>query len=122
MDHVEFLREYERKLGRHSWEAVADLIHDDAVFIFSDGTFRGKQQIAGAFRRTFATIQNEEYTIRDVHWIVEADHVAACIYEFGWSGVVDGRRASGGGRGTTILVKTPAGWRIVHEHLGPHAK
>ncbi|MFW6183430.1 MAG: nuclear transport factor 2 family protein, partial [Chloroflexota bacterium] len=53
MDHEKLLQEYECRLGEHRWEAVADLIHDDAVFIFSDGTFHGKSDIANAFRKTF---------------------------------------------------------------------
>ncbi len=109
MDHVGLLQEYERRLGQHNWAAVADLIHDEAVFIFSEGTFRGKQEIAQAFERTFQTIQNERYAIHDLQWVVVTEDVAACIYEFRWQGMVDGQEMSGGGRGTTILQKTSNG-------------
>ncbi|HEX6384718.1 MAG TPA: nuclear transport factor 2 family protein, partial [Anaerolineae bacterium] len=97
---------------------MADLIHEEAVFIFSEGTFRGKAEIAQAFEKTFQSIQNEKYRIRDPEWLVITDDVAACIYEFRWQGIVNGQEMSGGGRGTTILQKTNKGWQIVHEHLG----
>lgn len=119
MDHVRLLKEYERRLGYHSWDAVADLIHEDAVFIFSEGTFRGKEEIAQAFKQTFATIQDEHYTVRNVDWLVVSETIAVCIYEFRWSGTIDGQPASGGGRGTSVLCRTTDGWEIIHEHLGP---
>lgn len=119
MDHEKLLQAYERRLGEHRWEAVADLIHDEAVFIFSEGTFHGKPEIANAFRKTFQTIQDETYIIDDLQWLVVADDVAACIYKFSWKGVVNGQEMSGGGRGTSVLQKTSTGWQILHEHLGP---
>jgi ketosteroid isomerase-like protein len=119
MGHASLLNEYERRLGLHSWEAVKDLIHDDAVFIFSEGTFRGKQEIAQAFERTFATIQNEKYAIHDVDWLVVSESVAVCVFEFRWTGLINGQETSGAGRGTSTLLKTPEGWKIIHEHLGP---
>jgi ketosteroid isomerase-like protein len=97
---------------------VADLIHDEAIFIFTEGTFRGKSEIAEAFQRTFQTIQNEQYTISNLEWLVITDKIAACIYNYHWQGVVKGQEMSGGGRGTTILQKSANGWQIIHEHLG----
>lgn len=122
LDHEQLLQEYERRLGENRWEAVADLIHDEAIFIFSEGTFRGKSEIASAFRKTFQTIQDETYTINDLQWLVVTDDVAACIYNFRWQGIVNEEEMSGGGRGTSVLQKTGRGhkgWQIVHEHLGP---
>jgi ketosteroid isomerase-like protein len=113
----QFLREYERRLGEHQWSAVANLIHNDAVFIFSEGTYHGKVEIGRAFTRTFETIQNEQYTISNLEWLVITDEVAVCIYDFHWQGIVNGQEMSGGGRGTTVLQKSAMGWQIVHEHL-----
>ena len=117
MEPEQFLQEYERRLGQHQWSAVADLIHGEAVFIFSEGAFRGKAEIGRAFTRTFDTIKNEQYRITDLEWLIVTDDVAACIYNFHWQGIVSGQEMSGGGRGTTILHKTGAGWQIIHEHL-----
>jgi ketosteroid isomerase-like protein len=119
LDHRKALQEYERRLGKQQWAAVEDLIHEEAVFIFSEGTFRGKAEIAQAFAKTFQTIQDEQYSLHDLDWLVVTDDVAACIYNFRWQGIVKGQAMSGGGRGTTILQKTDKGWQIVHEHLGP---
>ena len=117
MNPIQFLREYERRLGEHQWSAVADLIHDEAIFIFTEGTFRGKSEIGEAFTRTFRTIQDEQYNISDVKWLAVTDELAACIYNFCWQGVVNGQEMSGEGRGTTVLQMTEKGWQIVHEHL-----
>ncbi len=119
MDHRTLMKDYERGLGEHSWDAVQDMIHEDAVFIFSEGTFRGKQEIAQAFKKTFATIQNEQYSTRDLCWLLVSETVAVCVFEFYWTGVIHGQETSGGGRGTSILRKTQYGWKIILEHLGP---
>jgi ketosteroid isomerase-like protein len=120
MDSPELLLQtYEQRLVERRWEAVADLIHEDAVFIFSEGTFRGKKEIGAAFTRTFQTIQDERYEMSDVEWILVAPGAAACIFRFHWRGIVAGEETSGGGRGTIMMRRTGAGWQIVHEHLGP---
>jgi len=99
------------------WSAVADLIHDEAMFIFTDSIFRGKSEIGEAFTRTFQTIQDEQYNISDIEWLVITDEVATCIYNFHWQGVINGQEMSGGGRGTTVLQMTEKGWQLLHEHL-----
>jgi ketosteroid isomerase-like protein len=119
MNHITLMQEYERSLACHSWEAVESFIHDDAVFIFSDGTFRGKQEVAQAFRKTFTTIQNEQYSIQNINWLVVCKSFAICIYNFAWTGIIDGKNSSGEGRGTSVLLNTNTGWKIIHEHLGP---
>ena len=92
---------------------------DDAVCIFSEGTFVGKATIEAAFRRTFAAIQDEHYEVKNERWTLLLPDAAACHYEFHWRGTVDGRPAQGGGRGTSVLRRCEDGWKIIHEHLGP---
>jgi ketosteroid isomerase-like protein len=118
MDPAAFLHEYEQRLSLHRWEAVADLIHERAVFCFTEGTYRGKDEIEGAFRRTFESIRDEQYALRDVEWVAVRDEMAVCVYAFHWRGVVDGHAAKGSGRGTTVLLRVGERWQIVHEHLG----
>jgi ketosteroid isomerase-like protein len=117
LDPKKFLEDYERRLGEHSWRAVSDLIHDEAVFIFTEGTYRGKSEIREAFTRTFRTIQDEQYNISDVEWLAITSEFATCIYNFHWQGIVNGQAMSRGGRGTTVLQMTEKGWQMVHEHL-----
>ncbi|MEM7385747.1 MAG: DUF4440 domain-containing protein [Verrucomicrobiota bacterium] len=116
------LTAYEERLALQSWEAVRDLIDEDAVFIFSEGTYRGKPAIEKAFRKTFALIKNETYRMSELSWVVETEDTAACEFEFQWTGLIDGKEASGGGRGSSVLRQTKMGeWRITLEHLGPAA-
>jgi ketosteroid isomerase-like protein len=74
-----------------------------------------------AFERTFALIQDETYSIRDVHWVKQAEEYAVCLYTFHWQGTINGRPASGSGRGTSILVREAGKWLLLVEHLGPDA-
>ena len=118
----EFLQEYEQALATQQWKNIAPLLHSDVCVTFNNGTYKGIAEVEGAFRRTFALIQDETYAISNVHWIREDDALAVCLYHFHWTGIINGQMASGGGRGTSVLVNENGRWQILTEHLGPEAK
>ena len=118
--HVALLEDYVIRLNSHRWEEIEPLIDDNAIFIFNDGTYQGKPAIAEACRRTFALISEERYEIADKEWSFAGPDWACCAYIFKWEGIISGAPASGGGRGTSVVRRTGNGWKIVHEHLGPH--
>jgi ketosteroid isomerase-like protein len=112
-----FMAEYERAVNSQDVGRVLPLIAEDATYWFTDGSYRGREEIAGALERTFATIHEEVYEIRELEWIALTDELAACRYHFFWRGVVDGQPSSGRGRGTDVLVSRDGAWRAQHEHL-----
>ncbi|MGW0578609.1 YybH family protein [Streptomyces sp. NPDC002920] len=112
-----FLRRYEQANNSHDIDRVMPLIAEDAVYWFSDGSYQGLGEIAGAIKRTFGTIQEEKYEIRDLEWVVLAADHAVCRYRFFWTGVVAGQPRSGEGRGTNVIVKRDGAWKMQHEHL-----
>ncbi len=112
------LSDYEAKLALHSFDAVAPLIADDAVFWFNDGSFKGIAAIRGAFEKTFRTFPVERYWLEQVEWLALDDAAACCVYRFRWT--YQGH--TGGGRGTTAMRKTAGRWQIVHEHLSQEPK
>lgn len=118
----EFLQRYEKALATQQWGNIAPLLHPDVCVTFNNGTYKGIAEVEGAFRRTFALIEDETYTISNVHWIREDDALAVCLYNFHWTGIINGQMASGGGRGTSVLVNENGRWQILTEHLGPEAK
>jgi ketosteroid isomerase-like protein len=119
VSHVELLTAYEVALALHRWEAVESFIDDDACFVFSDGTHRGKPAIERAIRATFQRIENETYRISDVRWVHVAMEAVVCTYVFAWAGVIGGVASNGHGRGSSLLVNGARGWQIKLEHLGP---
>lgn len=115
-----FVKEYEHALGTQDWNSVAPLISDDAIVIFSNGSLHaGKEAIRAAYQHNFSTIKGEEYRIENVHWLADTADAAAYSFEFHWTGVIDGRQASGLGRGTAVLVRKDDRWLLVGEQLGP---
>ena len=112
-----FMARYERANNSHDIARVAPMIDADATYWFSDGSHRGRGEIAAAIERTFSTIQNEVYEIKDLEWVVAAPDNAVCRYRFSWTGVVDGRPRSGQGRGTNVIIKRNGNWKMQHEHL-----
>ncbi|WP_440026490.1 nuclear transport factor 2 family protein [Chromobacterium amazonense] len=113
---------YKRALATHDWRQVAPWLHEDACFVFSDGTFKGKEAVCEAIRQTFEWIRGEDYRIADLHWTHVGESFAACVYAFSWRGQVDGQPAEGHGRGSCILIQDAQGWRLLQEHLGPPAQ
>ena len=117
-----FVKEYENALGTQDWNSVAPLISDDAVVIFSNGSLHaGKEASRTAYQYYFNSIQGEEYRIENVRWLTNTADAAAYSFEFHWTGVIDGRQASGSGRGTAVLVCKDGRWLVVGEQLGPKA-
>jgi ketosteroid isomerase-like protein len=113
----EFMRRYERATNQHDFAVLAPLIAPDAVYWFTDGSYRGRAAIEEAVSGTFATIQDEVYEIGDLEWVTVGEESAVCRYRFRWTGVVDGQPASGEGRGTNVLTKRDGRWQMLHERL-----
>jgi ketosteroid isomerase-like protein len=115
----DFMRAYATQTNTHDFDRVAPLIAPAAVYFFSDGTYTGEDELRAAFERTWTTIRDEDYRIEDVRWLARDERVAVCVYRFRWRGLVDGQPREGVGRGTSVLARSDAGWRVAHEHLSP---
>ena len=114
------LRAYEAALGTQDWGEVEPLLHEDVCVTFSNGAFHnGKEAVRAAFSRNFELIAEERYELSDVVWIADEPSYAVCAYRFRCSGLIDGKAAAGGGRGTSVVVKYGGRWLVLAEHLGP---
>jgi ketosteroid isomerase-like protein len=105
-------------LIRRDMSAALDLLADDVVFFYSNGTvIRGKDAFAAVMSANWKVVENYEYATLDSAWIADSDAAASVIYSFAWSGMARGEKISSSGRGTRVIQKIGGGWRIVHEHL-----
>lgn len=117
----DFLQKYESALATQDWAQVEPLMHPDVSVTFSGGTYYGKSAVEPVFRKNFALIKDERYSISNVHWVIKDLSFAVCIYNFQWSGQIGGKPASGRGRGTAVLKNEKGSWLLLVEHLGPPA-
>lgn len=109
---------YTNRINRQDFDLLTDLIAPDATFWFSNGTHSGLAAIRAAFEATWRVMgSSERYWLDELEWIAEGDSTAACIYRFNWEVMVEGKRDSGSGRGTTVLRRVDDRWWIVREHL-----
>jgi ketosteroid isomerase-like protein len=114
----EYKRELVRRMNAKDLEGTLELIADDAVYFWSDGSAMfGKAAIAEGLKRNFVGIENDTYEVLDVTWLVEAGDIAACVFRFQWAGEVNGVPATGSGRGASVLRRLDGEWRTVHENL-----
>ncbi len=111
------MRAYEKATNTHEFSNVAPLIHSKATYFFSDGTFAGRAAIRKAFEKTWSTIKNETYRIKNVRVLSSTNDLAVVTYEFSWRGRRNGRIVSGKGRGTNTLRKSRGKWQMLGEHL-----
>ncbi|MFO0971068.1 MAG: DUF4440 domain-containing protein [Candidatus Saccharimonadales bacterium] len=112
-----FLKAYEQAANGRDFSKVAPLIAEDAVFLFTNGTFEGKPAIQEAFEDTWRKIKNETYSISDVKWLKTGYRNAACTYKFRSDGKVNGKRQVYEGVGTSTFKRIGGNWRIVKEEL-----
>lgn len=115
------LKNYEMALSTQDWKSVEPLMHKDVCVTFSNGTFKGIEEVEAVFKSNFASIQNEEYEISNLFWVHIGENEAVCLFDFNWKGVIEGELCSGGGRGTSVLINESGTWKIITEHLGPFA-
>lgn len=109
---------YQSATNSHDLQATLALIAEEAVYLFSNESVHvGQEQIARALQRNFDLIQDETYTTTGRTWLVETAEVAVCVYDYAWTGTINGKPASGSGRGTTVLRRFGDEWKVVHEHL-----
>ena len=112
------MQAYETAANAHNLEGMLELISEDAVFLFSNQTAHlGKAAIRTAIQTNFEGIKAESYRISNIAWLVDTPDVAVCVYEFDWSGEINGKPASGGGRGSSVIRRIGDHWRIMLEHL-----
>ena len=115
---AEAMAEYQRRNGIRDLPGLLELIDDTAVYWHSNATAHvGKPAVEAAIRANFDGIEDDTYAPYDLEWLVETQDVAVCVYGFRWTGRIDGREASGSGRGTSVLARREGRWLIVHEHL-----
>jgi len=116
----EFISQYENALATQNWKIVEPLIHKKCSVTFSNGkNFQGKEQVRGAFQKNFELSKSEAYEISEVKWVTKGESFAVFTFCYSWSGIINGKKASGSGRGTSAIVLKDVGWRLLAEHLGP---
>ena len=122
MNPEKFVEKYEAALATQDWQQVAPLVHPEACVTFSSGSVHiGKTAVRQAFERNFALIQDETYAIENVHWVKKDGDTAVYLFNFRWSGIINGEPASGAGTGSSVLINSADGWQLLVEHLGPKA-
>lgn len=119
MNPEEFVSFYEKALGSQKWNEVAPLIHPECTVTFSNGVcHKGKKKVQAAFQKNFDLIKGEKYSISEIHWVAKTEKFAVFTFTFDWSGLIEGERMSGAGRGTSTLILKDEGWQLLSEHLG----
>lgn len=115
-----FVIRYANALAAQEWEEVDPLIHPDCTVTFSNGScHQGKERVRDAFQKNFDLIEDEIYSISDLHWVIQGETFAVFTYSYFWSGTINGEKASGAGRGTSTIIRENGTWRLISEHLGP---
>lgn len=93
------MKRYEVATNSHDISKLRPLIATGATYWFTDGSYVGIADIEAVIIKTFQAIQDECYSIRSIEWIATSAHFAVCVYDFEWSGLVNGRRKEGSGEG-----------------------
>lgn len=116
----DFINQYEAALASQDWTQVDSLVHQEACVTFSSGAVhKGKDAVRQAFEHNFSLIQEEMYRMENVHWAHKGEETAVYLFTFHWSGLINGKPASGAGTGSSVIKKSGEKWQLLVEHLGP---
>jgi len=115
---------YRALINTHDFEQLAEsVIAPDALFVFTDKTHRGMDEIREAFNRTWSILPDEIYTMGDEQWLARGPDAALVVFRYSYQGTAkNGKLLTGGGHGTNLYKRTAAGWRLAYEHLSHDPK
>ncbi|WLD94425.1 nuclear transport factor 2 family protein [Alkalihalobacillus sp. AL-G] len=118
MDHKIALQTYIDATNTHDFTNVKNVLHEDAVYWFTDKTCTSLNEIQAAFENAWDVIKDEVYSATDVQWLTVDENSATCIYTFHYEGYIDEEFISGSGRATNVFTKDGnREWKLIHEHL-----
>jgi len=118
MGYEKALYDYIAATNTHDFQNVRRLLDDKAIYWFSNKTCDTIDEIGKYFENAWNTIKNEVYRATNVHWLVEEENTATCIYTYEFEGYYEEEFIQGSGRATNVFKKNKDGnWRLIHEHL-----
>lgn len=111
------LIDYINATNTHDFSEVEKCLAKDAVYWFSDNSCTTIVEIKKYFEQAWHLVQNEVYSANNIQWLAASPEVATCIYEYRWSGLINGVHQSGRGRATNVFKQIDKKWFLIHEHL-----
>ncbi len=115
-----FCHRFENLAAAEDFSLVAHMVHEKAVFRFTDGDFVGRMEVQRAFEDTWsqgADVVDEKYYLSDLQVLSTDYDTATVTYTYNW----EGKRSDGTfritGRGTRVIVRVEGELQIMHEHL-----
>ncbi len=119
---LSFIKKYETLTNAKKFEPLRELIDENAIYWFSDGSYYGLKAIREAFERTWKVLKDEVYSIADITFLIQTETSAVYYYTFKSETKVKGINSIFKGRGTNVLSKIDGNWKIIHEHLSLEPK
>ncbi len=110
---------YEKALASQDWELVNPLMTEEVSVTFSTGAVhQGKEKVQAAFEHNFKMIKSEKYAMSNIRWTKKTDTYAVFLFEYEWSGYINGNLLGGKGIGTSVIIYEDGHWKLLSEHLG----
>jgi ketosteroid isomerase-like protein len=117
---VDFLQRFEALAEKEDFSLIGELIDERAFFRFNDGDFVGRAAIQAALEKTWRgdpAVKKARFYLSDIVVLTTDAATATATYTWHWEGAQGERVFKIQGRGTRVLRRDGAQWRIVHEHL-----
>lgn len=118
MGYEKALDQYIGATNTHDFNNVRKVLHEQAIFWFSNKTCTTTSEIQSYFDNAWNLIKEEVYSAEDVKWITVDEGSATCIYTYRYEGYYNEEFITGSGRATNIFIRADDGeWKLIHEHL-----
>ena len=114
----DFIKQYELAANSRDFSKVSELIHPNAIFIFPDGKYIGRETIRSAFEKTWSLENSgDDFNLSDIKILCADTESATITFQYHWTVLIDDQPHKITGRGTSVIVKNNTKLQIIHEHL-----
>jgi len=115
---VGVLNAYIEAINSRDFSQVSKLLHENAVFYIDNKVQADLKQIAAYHEHFWNTLKDSKFWASDIDVIHSDCKCHVYLYQYKFSGYMDGKFVEGSGRSTDVFVQNDMTeqWQLLHEH------
>jgi len=112
------LETYMEAINSQDFSRVSELLHENAVFYIDKKAQTNLKQIEAYHEYFWNTVKDSKFWASDINVVHSDGKCHVYLYQYNFSGYIDGKFVEGSGRSTDVFVLNDITkqWQLLHEH------